>query len=110
MIIRSQDKKTLVNFDRCNALAIIPRQEYEQTEGFKIVPVFHESHTSTVILGGYSTEERALAVLDEIQGLYAKYRSVKQTSPGGYSTPSFVYGFEYPKVYEMPPDEAEEST
>ena len=58
MLIRSQDKKTLVNLDNTNAICI-----YECDTGFTVdawgVSIDHE-------IGEYSTEEKAIKVLDMI--------------------------------------------
>ena len=55
MIIRSQDKKRIANFSVCNLIAIVGTQE--------------KSKNITVdgmVIGTYSTEEKAIKVLDMI--------------------------------------------
>lgn len=55
MIIRSQDKKRIANFSVCNLIAIVGTQE--------------KSKNITVdgmVIGTYSTEEKAIKVLDDI--------------------------------------------
>lgn len=65
MLIRSQDKKTLVNLDNTNAICI-----YEGDTGFTVdawgVSIDYE-------IGEYSTEEKAIKVLYMIQEQYASY-------------------------------------
>ena len=64
MIIRSQDKKRIANFSVCNLIAIVGTQE--------------KSKNITVdgmVIGTYSTEEKAIKVLDMIQDAYCKMKS-----------------------------------
>jgi hypothetical protein len=70
MIIRSQDKKSIINFDRvdtlrlsrCVAKGVI--KEHYQTD------VFYDMTDTFGVLGTYSTEEKAIKVLDMIQSAY----------------------------------------
>ena len=65
MLIRSKDKKTLVNLDNTNAIRI-----YEGDTGFTVdawgVSIDYE-------IGEYSTEEKAIKVLDMIQNNFEDY-------------------------------------
>lgn len=90
MLIRSQDKKTLVNLESINAIRI-----YEENTGFSVnalgVGVNYE-------IGEYSTEEKAIKVLDMIQHVYTQYGTLRDR--GG----SVQGAFNLPKVFQMPQD------
>lgn len=66
MIIRSQDKKRIANISVCNLIAIVG------TQG--------KSMNITVdgmVIGTYSTEEKAIKVLDMIQSDYNAIETMK---------------------------------
>ena len=88
MLIRSQDKSRLINLDNTRELRF-----WECAQGFNI--------TDCVCpIGHYSTKEKAMKVLDMIQGAYADFESAKITSTGlataaytgSYDTPESVAG------------------
>lgn len=94
MIIRSQDKKKIVNIATCNLIAIVG------TQG--------KSKNITVdgmVIGTYSTEEKAIKVLDMIQKEYLKHIY----GAGGEMATRDIYispfAFIPPKVFQMPADE-----
>ena len=98
MIIVSQDKTKIVNFD--NLIHIYIPQDEEETANF----IRYESVDSLYEdLGEYKTEERAKEVLQEIVKKYSSYLELK----GG---PAIIQGqidiqpniFNIPKVYVMP--------
>lgn len=94
MIIRSQDKKRIANIDTCNLIAIVGTQA--------------KSKNITVdgmVIGTYSTEEKAIKVLDMIQEEYGKhyYGQGGQMATADYYVPPFA--FIPPKVFQMPNDE-----
>lgn len=98
MIIVSQDKTKIVNFD--NLTQIYITQDEEETANF----IRYESVDSLYDdLGVYKTEERAKEVLQEIVKKYSSYLELK----GG---PAIIQGqmdiqpniFNIPKVYVMP--------
>lgn len=98
MIIVSQDKTKIVNFD--NLIQIYITQDEEETANF----IRYESVDSLYDdLGQYKTEERAKEVLQEIVKKYSSYLELK----GG---PAIIQGqtdiqpniFNIPKVYVMP--------
>ena len=62
MIIRSQDKKELHNFDRISNVCVLPC--YRDEHKF-IIEV-----NSQKTIGTYSTEEKAIKVLDMIEDAY----------------------------------------
>ena len=78
MLIRSQDKTALVKFENIvvnlklpDSLTIIcwSLQDAQRSGGY-------------FILGKYSTKEKAMKVLDMIQGAYAKFEASKIVSTG----------------------------
>jgi hypothetical protein len=86
--IRSQNKKMLIQAYR---LSIDPGNHFTD-EYSKCTPVFRISENACTCLGEYTTKERALQVLDEIQGaIWESVRAV--TFPNdGYVAP----------IYQMP--------
>lgn len=71
MLIRSQDKSRLINFDNIRELRF-----WECAQGFDI--------TDCVCpIGHYSTKEKSLKVLDMIQEAYCKFMSVKNDDAWG---------------------------
>lgn len=96
MLIRSQDKKQL---HPLNSMAIVPKHKRELNskkfiEGYQIV-IFMGSDGDAII-GTYSTEEKAIKVLDMIQKYYGDY--IKATGN------IFFNAFNFPKVFQMPQD------
>lgn len=84
MIIVSQDKKHIVNFNNI--------KEIRLTGNYSIKVDIFEDYELT--LGYYKTEERAKEVLQEITDLYKKCEYEK----GQY----YYKAYGIPKVYEMP--------
>lgn len=82
MLIRSQDKKTLVNLENTNAIRI-----YEGNTGFTIdawgVSIDYE-------IGEYSTEEKAIKVLDMIQEEYLYCERCKERGEEAGNIPCYV--------------------
>ena len=71
MLIRSQDKSRLINFNNTRELRF-----WECAQGFNI--------TDCVCpLGSYSTKAKAMKVLDMIQEAYCKFMSVKNDDAWG---------------------------
>lgn len=101
MLIRSQDKKLLVNLDTSSGLSIGVRGD-----GGNHVVTHHGTDRSYNFLGYYSTEEKATKVLDMIQSKYLEYYHLK-------GRPAILKGsidveenmWEVPKVFIMPADE-----
>ena len=73
MLIRSQDKKMIINTDNLDAICIGNKNAISAYSG-------DISTRSTIAI--YSTEEKAIKVLDMIQDACAKYESVKALSNG----------------------------
>lgn len=89
MLIRSQSKKTLINMGMVKSLYV--------NSGCICADLG--------MIGEYSSDEKALKVLDQIQILYSKY----YYSAGGANLLTDgihqAFGFNYPKVFQMPQDE-----
>ena len=89
MIIVSQDKTKIVNFD--NLIQIYITQDEEETANF----IRYESVDSLYEdLGEYKTEERAKEVLQEIIIRHGNWENMKMGQPSGICSP----------VYEVPKD------
>ncbi len=95
MIIVSQDKTEIVNFDNVDSVWICPDEEGRFT--------IEATADTNATLGYYKTEERAKEVLQEIVKKYSSYLELK-------GAPAVLQGqidiqpniFNIPKVYEMP--------
>ena len=86
MIIRSQDNKTLINFDRVGAIAKSKDNHIVVSESVMPRP------SEILDLGQYSTEAKAIKALDMIQSLYDD----KDRDPMWYGSN---------RVFQMPSDE-----
>jgi len=102
MIIVSQDKKEVINFE--NILSVKLFHDDEDNEClYEIYTTVNAPGDNYILLGEYNTEERAKEVLQEIVKKYSSYLELK----GG---PAIMQGqmdvqpnvFNIPKVYEMP--------
>lgn len=87
MIIRSQDGKELHNLDRISNIRV-----FELSNGEAIVEV-NWQHS----IGRYSTEEKAVKVLDMIQNKYFEHMTLEQNG-------TITGILEKPKVFLMPQD------
>ena len=89
MLIRSQDKKSIVNLDNIMQITVV------------IPPCSNNEYAvigNGAVMGTYSTEEKAIKVLDMIQNTYVQYGAIKN----GFGD---VHGaFNLPKVFQMPQD------
>ena len=85
MILVSQDKEEIVNFDKVESIWICSDEEGR----FTIEATAHTNDT----LGTYDTEERAKEVLQEI---VSKYKTTLYNSKTNETVVNV------PKVYEMP--------
>lgn len=90
MIIVSQDKKTILNFDNSTTIRM-----YKTSSGYEIETCLTNKNIAD--LGRYATEERAKEVLQEIIKVYIESKKAQETtSMFGFSIiPSNTY-------YEMP--------
>ena len=102
MIIVSQDKTKIVNFDNLTQIYITQDEEETITEYYIR---YEDCNNSYEDIGTYKTEERAKEVLQEIAQKFSSYLKLE----GG---PAILQGqidiqpniFNIPKVYEMPED------
>jgi hypothetical protein len=62
MLIRSQDKRMIVNFDNICTVSAFPEKDSED--------VYVEDGTGSLMVGRYSAKEKAMKVLDMIQEAY----------------------------------------
>lgn len=119
MLIRSQNKEFLININNSFVIEVV------SIEGdFKVVCL---DQCNDYSVGCYSTEGKALKVLDMIQEAYADFEASKITSTGlasaaytgGYDTPeSVAHGIKVLKgyakllkeavVFQMPEDRSAE--
>lgn len=92
MLIRSQDKRMIVNFDNICTVSAFPEKDSED--------IYVEDGTGSLMAGKYSTKAKAMKVLDMIQGAYANFEASKivstglagATYAGSYDTPESVAG------------------
>ena len=66
MLIRSQDKRMIVNFDNICTISAFPEKDSED--------IYVEDGTGSLMVGRYSTKKKAMKVLDMIQDAYEKYK------------------------------------
>lgn len=88
MIIVSQDKETIINFEGITRISIMPPVE----EGYK----YSIAINTCLDLGYYKTKERAKEVL---QAIIKEYKKVLTTFNRGTGQQRF---YDLPKVYYMP--------
>lgn len=94
MIIRSQNKKNITNFAQVTDLSV---EELRSDKSKFSISVYYpfslEEEYSKMSLGEYSTEEKAIKVLDMIQEKYAISEKAK------------IRGLSADFVFEMPQDD-----
>lgn len=66
MLIRSQDKRMIVNFDNICTVSAFPEKDSED--------IYVEDGTGSLMVGRYSAKEKAMKVLDIIQEAYVEYK------------------------------------
>ena len=93
MIIVSQDKELILNFENIDAIEIGNPLEYDDGM-FKVFASTTSDNEYT--LGKYKTEERAKEVLQEIM---KRYLEIKCFYNSKYEV---MQAIEQPKVFEMP--------
>lgn len=110
MLIRSQDKHRIINLNNIYGLSV--EEKRSPSINGKLVDAsswyidanciiessFHSCGIEEVYLGHYSTESKALKVLDMIQEKYSKTIDVGEN---GFLTAIY----DYPKIFQMPQDE-----
>lgn len=70
MLIRSQDKETLINFNNSPAIKIM------ETKGNIIIICSLDTY-ETFVIGNYSTKSKAVKVLDMIQEAYCEFMAIR---------------------------------
>ena len=90
MIIRSQDKSIMTNFKNITDIGF----SYEEESKYMIVAYLYQNST---ILATYSTEEKAIKVLDMIQ---ERYQSIWDAE-NGYLSGGQHFGL----IFKMPQDD-----
>ena len=93
MLIRSQDKKMLCPL---NLMGIYPLTKKEKDKDIVIHNIFIVVHGEEVDIAVYSTEEKAIKVLDMIENAYLNCN---------HSSMMWNYAFVENKVFQMPQDE-----
>ena len=88
MIIRSQDKKMLINFNNISAIFL------KDTE---VVVRYYDGCAG---IGKYSTKEKAIKVLDMIQDKYTEYTKVAS----GWNGENIQGLYVLPRGFQMPQD------
>lgn len=66
MLIRSQDKRMIVNFENICTVSAFPEKDSED--------IYVEDGTGSLMVGRYSAKEKAMKVLDMIQEAYEEYK------------------------------------
>lgn len=99
MVIVSQDKELILNFENIDAIEIGNPLEYD--DGLFQILAFTTSD-SEFTLGKYKTEERAKEVLQEIM---KKYLEIKCFYNSKYEV---MQAIEQPKVFEMPVEKVDD--
>lgn len=94
MLIRSQDKNILTNMAQVTDILYSERRN---GEGQNITAMM--SNADTTHLGTYSTEEKAIKVLDMIEDAYNKCFAFAMENDGYY------HEVRENKVFQMPQDE-----
>lgn len=86
MLIRSQDKRMIVNFDNICTVSAFPEKDSED--------IYVEDGTGSLMVGRYSAKEKAMKVLDMIQEAYERYEYEK----------AFKTGMALFETFQMPED------
>ena len=73
MLIRSQDKRMIVNFDNICTVSAFPEKDSED--------IYVEDGTGSLMVGRYSTKAKAMKVLDMIQEAYADAALIPMAVP-----------------------------
>ena len=96
MIIVSQDKKELINFNNMENIEI--DNPFENNDG-KFTIEATSIDTNSYFLGEYDTEERTKEILKEIVDCFGNYLKLKAAT---FPMTEDLAIFNIPKIYEMP--------
>jgi hypothetical protein len=72
VIIRSQDKKSIINFDRIDTIRLSMQKEKGVIKSNYQTDIFYDSEDTFGVLGTYLSVEKAIKVLDMIEVAYRK--------------------------------------
>ena len=75
MLILSQDKNRIINFNNVNQIFIVGKE------------IFADTEKSTNLLGEYKTSARATEVLQEILERYTNWNNLMYGQPEGLCSP-----------------------
>lgn len=81
MLIRSQDKRMIVNFDNICTISSFPEKDSED--------IYVEDGTGSLMVGRYSTKAKAMKVLDMIQEAYVEYEAERIYKEGIFEIGTF---------------------
>lgn len=73
MLIRSQNKRMIVNFNNICTVSAFPEKDSED--------IYVEDGTGSLMVGRYSTKTKVMKVLDMIQEAYADAELIPMTVP-----------------------------
>ena len=101
MLIRSQDKKTLINLRNIESIDIIGYEvkgiiSIQDEENANTWYIAYSGYEKMVFIGRYSTEAKAIKVLDMIADNYTNLTAYKANDP---------YRNGCDSVFQMPSDE-----
>ena len=88
MLIRSQDKRMIVNFDNICTVSAFPEKDSED--------IYVEDGIGSLMVGRYSTKAKAMKVLDMIQEAYMDFEASKITSTG-LATAAYTGSYDTPE-------------
>lgn len=94
MIIVSQDKEIIINFEKVNIININQLNKKQIGAWFNC----NEEENDNVLLGEYATEERAKEVLQEISSTFA----IKGVRNANYQCADIWIKMRQHAIYEMP--------
>ncbi len=95
MIIRSQDKNKITNFNQISDLVVSKKDIVNGYDILVCYTYFAESDCGFSVIATYSTEEKAIKVLDMIQDTYRKSFEEEQQN---------YVGHRYNVTFQMPQD------
>ena len=99
MIIRSQDKYSIINLDVVDGVRLLEQRRKGEIKTHYQTDVYYLTKNESGILGTYSTEEKALKVLDMIQEAYCKCESGKVLMCGSWELVKTVNSVDSAKDY-----------
>lgn len=98
MLIRSQDKRMIVNFDNICTVSASPEKHSED--------IYVEDGTGSLMVGRYSTKSKAMKVLDMIQEAYANVELIPMAVPNirNMFTEAIGKAIMNKMIFQMPED------